>query len=252
MHRFYINEENSISAEDVITITGESYNHLVNVLRLGPGDEIIVGNSQGLDYICEIRSVDSGICTANVTDCIKNAAELPIKITLFQGVPKGDKLELVIQKAVELGACEVVPVLMKRTVVKVDEKKAGKKIARYQSIAENAGKQSGRGVIPTVGDYMTFRDAIAAAKKLDRILLPYEDARGISHARNVIDNLKKDDVNTLGIFIGPEGGFAEEEVELAKEAGAEIITLGKRILRTETAGLAILSIIGFLTEEDDS
>ena len=249
MHRFYLNSENMLSADDRIRLSGDSFNHIKNVLRLSAGDELTVGDGTGKDYVCEIESISDGVCTARITDYLDNAAELPVKITLYQGMPKGDKLELVIQKACELGVYDIVPVMMQRTVVKLDEKKADKKILRYNAIAEAAAKQCGRGVIPSVRPFMRFHEAVEEAKGLDRILIPYEDARGMDAARQELEAIKKDGVKTLGIFIGPEGGFAAEEIELAREAGGRILTLGNRILRTETAGLCMLSVLGFYLDE---
>ncbi len=245
MHRFFVDGVNTQG--DNIIITGDDVNHIKNVLRLKSGDEILVGDGNGMDYQCRIEDIAQDMVTASVVDVFKNAAELPVRITLFQGMPKSDKLELIIQKAVELGAYEIVPVLTKRTVVKIDDKKAGKKIDRYNGIAESAGKQSGRGIIPEVKPFMTFKQAIEYAKTLDMNLIPYEEAKGIEYSREVIKDIK--DKKSLGIFIGPEGGFAKEEVDMAVAMGAKCITLGNRILRTETAGLAVLSIIMFELDE---
>lgn len=245
MHRFFVDGVNT--QNDSIIITGDDVNHIKNVLRLKSGDEILVGDGNGMDYQCRIEDITQEMVTASIVDVFKNAAELPVKITLFQGMPKSDKLELIIQKAVELGAYEIVPVLTKRTVVKIDDKKAGKKIDRYNGIAESAGKQSGRGIIPEVKPFMTFKQAIEYAKTLDMNLIPYEEAKGIEYSREVIKDIKGK--KSLGIFIGPEGGFAKEEVDMAVAMGAKCITLGNRILRTETAGLAVLSIIMFELDE---
>ncbi len=245
MHRFFVDGVNA--QNDNIIITGDDVNHIKNVLRLKSGDEILVGDGNGMDYQCRIEDIAQDMITASIVDVFKNAAELPVKITLFQGMPKSDKLELIIQKAVELGAYEIVPVLTKRTVVKIDDKKAGKKIDRYNGIAESAGKQSGRGIIPEVKPFMTFKQAIDYAKTLDMNLIPYEEAKGIEYSREVIKDIKSK--KSLGIFIGPEGGFAKEEVDMAVAMGAKCITLGNRILRTETAGLAVLSIIMFELDE---
>lgn len=245
MHRFFVDGVNT--QNDSIIITGDDVNHIKNVLRLKSGDEILVGDGNGMDYQCRIEEITQEMVTASVVDVFKNAAELPVKITLFQGMPKSDKLELIIQKAVELGAYEIVPVMTKRTVVKIDDKKAGKKIDRYNGIAESAGKQSGRGIIPEVKPFMTFKQAIEYAKTLDMNLIPYEEAKGIEYSREVIKDIKGK--KSLGIFIGPEGGFAKEEVDMAVAMGAKCITLGNRILRTETAGLAVLSIIMFELDE---
>ncbi len=241
MYRFFV--ENLSEADDKVIITGNDVNHIKNVLRLKVGESIIVSDGSGLDYQCKICDYDGDMVIANIEDVFRNAAELPTKITLFQGMPKSDKLELIIQKAVELGVYEIIPVITKRTVVKIDDKKADKKLERYNGIAQAAGKQSGRGIIPEVKPFMTFKQALEYAKTLEMNIIPYEEAKGIEYSREIIKDIhgKK----SLGIFIGPEGGFAGEEVELAKNMGAKCITLGNRILRTETAGLAVLSIIMF-------
>lgn len=230
-----------------ITITGEDVNHIKNVLRLKIGDEIIINDKEQTDYICNISSFDGGVVVADIVDVIKNAAELPVKIVLFQGLPKLDKLEFIIQKAVELGVSEIVPVITKRTIVKVDSKKEEKKLARYQAIATSAAKQSGRGVIPSVTNFMSYKQAIEYAADLDMVIVPYEEAKGISYSKEVISSIKGK--KSLGVFIGPEGGFAKDEVDMACDNGAVAITLGHRILRTETAGLTTLSIIMFELEE---
>ena len=178
----------------------------------------------------------------------KTEAELSVRLLLFQGLPKKDKMELIIQKAVELGVSEIIPVLTKRTVVKLeDKKKEQKKLERWQAIAEAAAKQSGRGVIPKVREAVKFSEAVKMAEELDESLIPYELAEGMDEARERIRSLHGK--NTIGIFIGPEGGFAEEEIAVAAKAGIHPITLGKRILRTETAGLCILSVIMFELEQ---
>lgn len=245
MPRFYVDGYSGQGGN--ITITGNDVNHIKNVLRLRCGDMIEVSDGNGTDYSCEIESIDAESVVAKICDINKNAAELPTKIILFQGMPKQDKLELIIQKAVELGVYEIVPVLTKRTVVKIDEKKEDKKLARYNMIATSAAKQSGRGIIPEVKPFMTFKQALAYAKELDMNIIPYEEAKGMDYSRKVIEQVKGK--KTLGIFIGPEGGFAKEEVEAAIEANAACITLGNRILRTETAGLATLSIIMFAIDD---
>lgn len=247
MHRFYTDKEYLNHSDKNVTITGEDVNHIKNVLRLKCKDEIVVSDGEGTDYQCRISELNADSVVADIEDVFRNSAELPVKITLFQGMPKSDKLEFIIQKAVELGVTEIVPVMTKRTVVKIEDKKAGKKLERYNMIARSAGKQSGRGLIPEVKGFMTFKEAIGYAKELDMNIIPYEDARGMEYARQVIQEIKGK--KSLGIFIGPEGGFAKEEVEQAMEVGAKCITLGNRILRTETAGLTVLSIIMFALDE---
>ena len=229
MPRFYV--EDCRDAQTGITITGEDVNHIKNVLRLSIGDSITICDGAGKEYVCQIAELDKEHVYAEIVDINQNAAELPCKITLFQGMPKSDKM------------AQIAPVMMKRTVVKLEEKKKDKKRERYQMIAESAAKQSGRGVIPEILDFMTYGEALQYAKSFDLLLVPYESAEGIAYARTVIAQAAElPEGSKIGIFIGPEGGFAKEEIDAAKEAGAKILTLGNRILRTETAGLAILSI----------
>ena len=235
------------NVDNEIMITGDDVNHIRNVLRLKIGDKLIISDGEGLDYQCSITDINSDKVVVSIEDIFKNASELPVKIILFQGMPKSDKLELIIQKAVELGASEIVPVITKRTVVKIEEKKATKKLERYNGIAEAASKQSGRGIVPEVKPFMSFKEALEYAKTMDMNIIPYEEAEGIEYSRGVIKEIKGK--KSLGIFIGPEGGFAKEEVACAMEMGAKCITLGNRILRTETAGLAVLSIIMFAIED---
>ncbi|MCM1172892.1 MAG: 16S rRNA (uracil(1498)-N(3))-methyltransferase [Clostridium sp.] len=241
MHRFYV--ENFSGTGNTIDITGSDVNHIKNVLRLKTGDEIIVGDGSGTDYTCKIEGMEQDRVTTVICDVTRNAAELETKIILFQGMPKSDKLELIIQKTVELGVSEIVPVITKRTVVKPQKNKEEKKLERYNAIAASAAKQSGRGVIPRVMPFMSFQEALSYAKGLDMCIIPYENAKGMEYARSVIRDIKGK--KSLGIFIGPEGGLADEEVDAAVSMGAKSISLGGRILRTETAGLAALSIIMF-------
>lgn len=247
MARFFVTPDQI--RQNTINIYDGDVNHIRNVLRMRVGDELSISDGEGTDYHCTIQSLDKDIVVCNIENSWKSYSELPVKLYLFQGLPKSDKMELIIQKAVELGAFEVVPVSTSRSIVKLDDKKAAKKIARWQQIAESGAKQSGRAIIPVVKEPMTFKQALAYAKELDAVLIPYEKAEGIEETRAIIETLKTSQVKSVGIFIGPEGGFAENEVELAMEAGAKPITLGKRILRTETAGLTTLSILMFAFEE---
>ena len=245
MHRFYVDNLSELNKS--VTIEGEDVNHIKNVLRLTVGDSITVSDGSSRDYECVIASI-SDVVTADIVDIHDCNAELPVKLRLFQGVPKADKFELIIQKSVELGAAEIIPVMMERTVVKLDDKKQDKKLERYRKIAEAAAKQSRRGIIPEVSSYISFKNAVKTLTEADDkvkrlILVPYESAEGMDYARNIIASAGEYD--EIDIFIGPEGGFADSEIELAKQNGASIISLGNRILRTETAGLAILSILGF-------
>lgn len=245
MPRFYVEDLSSYNKS--IEIRGEDVNHIKNVLRLKVGEEITVCDGRGKDYICTISDIEADCVTADITDIVSNAAELSTRIVLFQGMPKSDKMEFIIQKAVELGVNEIVPVYTERTVVKLDEKKEAKKLERYNMIALSAAKQSGRGIIPKVSEFLTYKKALEYAKDLEMNIIPYEEAKGLTYSREIISDIKGK--KSLGIFIGPEGGFAKEEVELAKNQDIKCITLGHRILRTETAGLAVLSIIMFEIDE---
>ena len=173
-------------------------------------------------------------------------AELPSKTYLFQGLPKGDKMELIIQKAVELGVYEIIPVATKRAVVKLDKKKSESKRKRWQSISESAAKQSKRLIVPEITSVMSFREAVEYAAGMDVKLMPYELAEGMEETRHLLEGIVPG--QSVAIFIGPEGGFSAEEAKLAAAEGLQPITLGKRILRTETAGMTVLSVLMYLLE----
>ena len=247
MARFFVSP-GQIGPASVSIFDGD-VNHIRKVLRMKAGDELTVSDGDGTDYFCRIRSISEEVVVCDIVDSWTSYVELPVKLHLFQGLPKADKMELIIQKAVELGAYEIVPVAMSRSIVKLDEKKAGKKTARWQGISESGAKQSGRAIIPEVKSPMSYKNALEYAKTLDAIIVPYEKADGIEVSRELISKLCSDEnIKSIGIFIGPEGGFAEKEIEQALEAGATPITLGRRILRTETAGLAVLSILMYQLE----
>jgi 16S rRNA (uracil1498-N3)-methyltransferase len=246
MYRFFVTPEQT--GGETIIITGSDVNHMKNVLRMKKGEHILISDGMDREYECEIIKLDSEAVEAKIIDVFGSAAELQTKITLFQGLPKSDKMELIVQKAVELGVYEVVPVVTRRTVVKLDEKKARKKVERWNTIALSAAKQAKRGRIPEVRPLMTLKEAFSYSQEFDASIIPYEDAKGIGHSRQVLHDLKGS--SHIGIFIGPEGGFEESEIEEAKKLGITPITLGKRILRTETAGMAVLSILMFEMEEE--
>ena len=238
MYQFFV-EPSQIQDKKVI-ITGGDVNHMKNVLRMKVGEEIAVRNGvDGKEYRCGIEEFaqDQVICSLRFVK--EEGVELPSKIYLFQGIPKADKMELIVQKAVELGVYEVIPVAVKRCVVKLDEKKARAKVERWQGIAEAAAKQSKRGVIPAVKNPMTMKEAAAYARELDVKLIPYELAEDMAHTKKIIGEIRPGE--SVAVFIGPEGGFEEGEISEALAAGIGPITLGKRILRTETAGLTVLS-----------
>lgn len=231
---------------DSIRIEGADVNHMKNVLRMKVGEAVMISDGNNLKYRCRIAGYEEECAILRVEEEMLVDTELPSKIYLFQGLPKQDKMELIVQKAVELGVYQVIPVAMKRSVVKLDEKKAKKKAERWQQIAESAAKQAGRGCIPEVQPVISYREALSKAAELNVLLLPYELAEGMKATKEVIRKILPG--QSIGIFIGPEGGFEREEVEQAMEAGAQVITLGKRILRTETAGLTVLSILMFHLE----
>ena len=244
MYRFFV-EESQIY-DGTVHITGSDVNHIKNVLRMRPGEKILVSTGGEKEYHCAVSDFPEGEVLAAVEEVTAADRELPSGIVLFQGLPKGDKMELIIQKAVELGATEIVPVEMKRCVVKLDRKKAEKKAERWQTIALGAAKQSKRMQIPTVHMPVTFQQALAMMAESDVRLMPYENAEGMEGTRKILESIEPGE--SIAILIGPEGGIDEAEVEMAMKAKVEPITLGKRILRTETAGMTVLSILVYLLE----
>lgn len=240
MYRFYVDQDQI--GEEFITIKGIDVNHIKNVLRMRTGEKLIICNGQGKDFYCIIDSESKDEIIVSIEEVCNTDTELDGKIYLFQGLPKKDKMELIIQKAVELGVFEIIPVMTQRTVVKLeDKKKEDKKVERWQLIATSAAKQSNRGIIPTVSGTMSFKESLDYAKNMDIKIIPYENADDINKTKEIIQSIKSG--QSVGIFIGPEGGFEEKEIGQALEAGVLPITLGRRILRTETAGLTILSMI---------
>lgn len=238
MYQFFVEPEQI--QDKRIVITGNDVNHIRNVLRMKPGEEIAVSNGiDGREYRCGIETIteEEVICTLRFIK--EEGVELPARIYLFQGLPKADKMELIVQKSVELGVYEVIPVAAKRCVVRLDEKKAAAKVIRWQGIAEAAAKQSKRGIIPNVRPVMSMKEAVEYAGVMDIRLIPYELAADMQHTREAIEAVRPG--MNVAVFIGPEGGFEQSEVEMAAAVGIEAITLGKRILRTETAGLTVLS-----------
>lgn len=245
MQRFFVTPDQV--GEDKIRIQGSDVNHMKNVLRMRPGEEVMVSDGNNRQYRCRVEDYPDGEAVLAILEAGLVDTELPSRIYLFQGLPKQEKMELIVQKAVELGVCQVIPVQTRRCVVKLDAKKAAKKVQRWQQIAESAAKQAGRGYIPAVSEVVTFQEALAFSEALDIRLIPYELADGMEGTRKILDGIRPG--QSVGIFIGPEGGFEKEEVSRAVEAGAMPITLGKRILRTETAGIAVLSILMYRLEK---
>lgn len=247
MYQFFVKPEQI--RDRTVLIEGSDVNHIRNVLRMKTGDEISVSNGvDGREYRCEISALEEDRVVCTLCFIREDGQELPVKVFLFQGLPKADKMELILQKAVELGAYELIPVATERCVVKLDEKRSRTKQTRWQSIAEAAAKQSKRRIIPGVKPVMTFDQALEYAKEMDVKLIPYEMAEGMGRTRELFQSLRKG--QSLAVFIGPEGGFSGEEIEKAQKQGVIPVTLGKRILRTETAGMTVMSWLVYLLEEE--
>lgn len=244
MQQFF--SDPSLIKDGKVYIEGTDLGHMKNVLRMRPGEKVRVSDGAGKNYLCSITGYEGSRAELQIEEVLEVNTELPSRIVLFQGLPKGDKMELIVQKSVELGVGSVVPFAAKRSVTKLDEKKAAKKQERWQTIAKSAAEQSGRGIIPKVNGLLSFGEALHSARELDVLLVPYELEEGRDTTAEVIGSIRPG--QSVGIFIGPEGGFEEEEIEQAVEAGAVPVTLGKRILRTETAGMAVLSILMYHLE----
>ena len=225
MQRFFVEPYQIEEEAHRIHINGTDVNHIKNVLRMKCGEDVWISDGGDKEYRCQIEELGEDEVLLHILYAQDPEYELPNKLYLFQGLPKADKMELIIQKAVELGA-----------------------LVRWQQIAESAAKQSKRMLIPEIHEVMTYKQALEFAKQLDVKLIPYELAKGMKETREILSEIKPG--QSVGIFIGPEGGFEEEEVAKALEAGAHAITLGRRILRTETAGLAILSVLMFQLENE--
>lgn len=244
MYQFFV--EDTQVGRSSVTIEGSDVNHIKNVLRMRQGEKVRISTASGKNYFGTIAELSETMVLVDILEECADSTELGNKIYLFQGLPKSDKMELIIQKAVELGVYEIIPVTMKNCVVKLEEKKAAGKVARWQEIAKSAAKQSKRSLIPTVGMPLSYKSALAKAEELDVVLLPYENERGMAATKEAIEQIQPG--QSIGIFIGPEGGFADAEIALAKEQQMQLISLGRRILRTETAGLATLSILMYHLE----
>ena len=244
MYHFFVNSHQM--QEGRIRITGTDVNHICNVLRMRKGDEILISDEEGNDYSCRLENLERDCVEAVILCAREENHELPARITLYQGLPKADKMEWIVQKATELGAARIVPVAMSRSVVKLDPKKAEAKAKRWEAVAQSAAKQSKRSVIPEVALPLSWKQALDEMEQENLLLIPYESARGMEHTRELITHAAAG--TRIGVLIGPEGGFSEEEIADAHAAGGQIMTLGKRILRTETAGMAVLAMLGLHLE----
>lgn len=241
VYRFFV--DRSQVDENKVFLIGGDVNHIRNVLRMKMGEEIQVSDGSNQVRLCRISKIGEDLVEAEVLSIEESFAELPAQIYLFQGIPKGDKMEWIIQKAVELGVYAVVPMVTKRVVVKLDKKKERSRIERWNKIAESAAKQSGRTVVPKVLPVMEFEDVCQYVQEFECKMIPYECAKGIKRTQELVEGIQNKD--RAAVLIGPEGGFEKDEVAMALQYGIEAVSLGKRILRTETAGMVVLGVMMF-------
>lgn len=237
MQQIFINQ--SVKEQEIFTVAGDDARHLSQVLRMRAGETLRVSTQAGDNYLCEIVALNKTEVSLRVLEKMAST-ELEKRIYLFQAIPKGDRMETVIEKAVELGVYEIIPVEMKYCVVKLDDKKKASRLKRYQSIAEAAAKQSKRSSIPQIHDFMTYAEAVAYARQCDACIVPYECAEGMEATKRVLTKMA--DASSISIMIGPEGGFADEEIEAVRE-DMDVISLGSRILRTDTAAITTMSMV---------
>ena len=237
MFNFFVDEAKRHG--DVFYIDGADFNHIKNVLRMRVGDELLV-SCTGKSHLCVIENFESDTAAVKITSGDYRSTELPVEIVLFQGLPKADKMELIIQKTVELGVSKIHPVEMNRCVVKLDSKKKNAKQSRWQTIAESAAKQSKRNTIPEIGEVLSYSAMLKEAEKLDLFLIPYENKDGMAATKAALTEIKNG--MKIGILIGPEGGFEENEIAAAENAGGKTVSLGARILRTETAAITAVAM----------
>lgn len=249
MYRFFADISDIDTDNKTVIIRGDDQNHMKNVLRMKEGEEVsVMAEGDDREYRCAVSRYTDKEAVLDLLFIKESNTELPCEVILYQGLPKADKMETVITKAVELGASRIVPVATKRSVVRLDADKASKKISRWNAISEAAAKQSKRAFIPEVSGVMTMEEALGDCKNCDVKIIPYElaDPDSMSNTRNVIGSIAKG--MKVAVFIGPEGGFTDEEIRMAEDAGVLPVTLGRRILRTETAAMVVLSWLIYTQE----
>lgn len=239
MHKFFVDEK--CISDNFIEITGDDVKHIYKVLRLKLGDKININNCKGSEFLATIKEITKSSVLCEINEKVDINNESPVEVYLYQGMPKAAKMDLIVQKATELGVLKITPVITKRVVVK-NELKEFKKIDRWNKIALEACKQSKRSVIPKVEEPIEFESLIQELKSKDLIVVPYENKEEVG-IKTVVNKLKEIKIKSIAIVIGPEGGFEEEEIEEFSSIGAEIVTLGPRILRTETAGFVCASLL---------
>lgn len=238
MHRFFVYKENI--QDNKITIIGEDVKHIKNVLRLNEGEQISICDRMGTDYTAEISDISKEKIICSILETKTSNTEPPIEVILYQGIPKSTKMDLIIQKSTELGVAKIVPVITDRTIVKIqDRKKEEKKLERWNKITEEAAKQSKRGIIPEVCKILTFEEMLRVLRNDGLIIVPYENEGNVG----IKEALKNESCKKVNIIIGPEGGFEEKEIEALRAIGSKIVSLGPRILRTETAGFITSAIV---------
>lgn len=247
MQKFFVDE--SQIEDDKIKIIGEDVKHIANVLRMQIGEQFLVGNNSTLEtFLTEISHIEKDKVVVNIVEKMETQTESNVEIDLYQGLPKADKMELIIQKTTEIGVSKIIPVDMVRCIVKLDDKDAKKKIERWQKVAEGAAKQSKRGKIPKVENKIKLKDLKSKVNDYDIFLVAYEGENKNS-LKEQLRMLNKNEKYKIGILIGPEGGIDKEEIEMLKGENVKIVTLGKRILRTETAPIVVVSNIIYELED---
>ncbi|GAA0090641.1 16S rRNA (uracil(1498)-N(3))-methyltransferase [Paraclostridium bifermentans] len=239
MDRFFVGKNNINLENKTCIIEGEDVKHISKVLRCRIGEELEICDNDNNEYICEITNIDKYQVELNIVEVVDIKRESDLKIKVYQGLPKGPKMEMILQKLTEVGVDEIILVQTKRTVVKVDDKKEDKKIERWERIIYEAAKQSKRGKIPKLRGVLSFKEALADMKENDFNIAPYENER----TKSIKQAIKVVDIKNIGIFVGPEGGFEDTEIKAIEEIGGQSVSLGPRILRTETASLVASSIV---------
>lgn len=248
MPKFFVDNEQVDNGK--VVIIGNDVNHIKNVLRMKVGDTFNVCDNNSNNYIVQINRFEKEEIICDILQECSNTAESNVKVHIYQGLPKADKMELIIQKSVELGVEKITPVEMKRCVVKLDSKDKIKKIDRWQKIAEVAAKQSGRDIIPEICSVKNIKEIVDEFEEYDLIILCYENEKN-TFLKDVLKTVAQKDLLKIAVIIGPEGGIDISEVEIMENNGAKVVSLGSRILRTETVGLSLLSIIMYEFERNE-
>lgn len=247
MHHLFIDEKDVFGTK--IRVYEEEALHMAVVLRLKENEEVLASNFSGIDYLCKIESINKKEVVLEILEKLKTKSELSSEIVLFQALPKFEKMEFIIEKSVELGVKKIVPIKTERCIVKLDETKVEKKILRWQNISKTAAKQAKRNIIPKIETVMKFEEALKNLSDFDKVFIAYEENKEVKESVLLLNKIKKGE--KIAIFIGPEGGFTKEEIEKAKENKLINISLGNRILRTETASLCFLSFVMLSLEGQD-